>query len=76
MSEEPSAATMRALRIHDRGDLRGLALEAVPVPRLGIGVEDGARAFEAKDPGGIAGKVDLKVNADRSWVHPAGPVAQ
>jgi hypothetical protein len=36
MSEDAGAATMRALRIHDRGRLRGLAIEA-SVPRLGIG---------------------------------------
>jgi hypothetical protein len=28
---------------------------------------DGVRAFEAKAAGGVAGKVALKVNADRSW---------
>ena len=39
-------------------------------------LEDGARAFEARAAGGIAGKVALKVNADRSWVQPAGPVAR
>jgi hypothetical protein len=47
-------------------------------PKLGrtFDLEDGARAFEAKAAGGIAGKVASKVNADRSWVQPAGLVAR
>ena len=39
-------------------------------------LEYDARAFEAKAAGGIAGKVASKLNADRSWVQPAGPVAR
>jgi hypothetical protein len=50
--------------------------ELRPVLGRMFALEDGARAFEAKAAGGIAGKVALKVNADRSWVQQAGPVAR